>query len=139
MYISKLSECKQVEFSTSVLADFSNFKYFCNTWIFSASFYDFVLYSLKLCCSSLSCSTSMSCSSPILVTLPFLFSRIRHNLSIASIVYVVPLSLVAFNAASCSSLSFFIFKQADLLIIDSLECFCPFVLEKLSNWYLSYF
>ena len=53
VFISKLSECKQVESSADFLADFANFKSFCSTWMVLAPLYDFTLSSLKLCCNPL--------------------------------------------------------------------------------------
>ena len=46
--ISKLSECKQVEFSAAVLGDFFLLRYFCSTWMVSESSSSFILSSLKL-------------------------------------------------------------------------------------------
>ena len=44
MFISKLSECKQVELSAAVLDAFANFKSFCINWMGLAFFSDFSLY-----------------------------------------------------------------------------------------------
>ena len=44
VFISKLSECKQVEFSAAVLAAFVNLKSFFSSWMVSAYFPDFYLY-----------------------------------------------------------------------------------------------
>ena len=71
VFISKISECNQVELSAAVLAAFVNFKYFCINWMILAYFSDFNLYSLKICCNALSCSISMYHSSPIYITSPF--------------------------------------------------------------------
>ena len=71
VFISKLSGCKQIEFSTAILSDFDNFKYFCTTGMVLASLYAFELSSFKKCCNALSYSTSMSYSSPIFITSPF--------------------------------------------------------------------
>ena len=126
MFISKLSECKQAELYADFIADFANVKSFCSTWMVLAPFYAFSLSLLKLCYNALSFSISMSWSSLISIKSPFLSFRVFP------IVSVVPLSLVAFIASSCSSLSCWILKRSELFRVARLGLFCPCVLENQS-------
>ena len=139
VFISKLSECKQVEFSAAVLATFVHLKYSCGTWMISESSSSFTLSSLKLCYNSLSFSISMSHSSPIFIKSPFLFSIIWHNFSISSIVFVVTLSLAEFISLLWYSLSHLIFKKVEIFRVASFRIILSIRSCKLRNWFFSYF
>ena len=98
---------------------FLHFMSLCSTWMVSNHSCDFFLSSLKLCCNAFSFFISTSLSSPISIALPFSSSKIWRKLSIYSIVSVVPLSLEAFSASSCSSLSIYILKRVEIFMVAS--------------------
>ena len=62
-------------------------------------------------------------SSTIFITSPFLSSRILCNLSISSIVSILPLSLAAFRAFLCYSLSRYLFKWVELIRVSNFRFF----------------
>ena len=112
MFILKLSECKQVELSSAVLAAFAIFKSFCSTWMVLFPFSYFSLSSLKLCCNDFSFSISVSFSSPIYITSLF-FHSLTQLFNLFDI-FCCTISLAAFSALSLSYLSCCIFKLADI-------------------------
>ena len=84
---------------------------------------------MRLRCDALSSFMSMSCYSPISIKSPFLPSKIWRNLLSSSIVSVTILSLVAFSALSCSYISCWIFKLAELFRLASLTLFFHALLQ----------
>ena len=48
VFISKLSEFKQVEFSGNFLADFASFNYLCSTWMVLATLSDLFPIFIKI-------------------------------------------------------------------------------------------
>ena len=70
VFISKISECNQVEFSAGFLDDLANFNSLCSTWMVSDPFFAFLVSYLKLCYNDFSCSIIVSRSSPISTTSP---------------------------------------------------------------------
>ena len=138
MFLSKISECKKVELCADVLAAFVNFKYFCSTWIFGIFLWFYPLFN-KLCFNVLIFFISVSCSSSSFITSTSLYSRIWHNFSSSSMVYVVPLSLEAFSSLSCSSLSHLILKRAEIFRVASYRVIFPIRSWKLRTLSFSSF
>ena len=90
----------------------------------------FTFYSLKPCSKALSCYLSMSLFLSIFIASHFLSSKTWRNLSSSSIVDVLPFSLAAFRALSCSYFSCCLLKYADLFRVTIFRIVCPCVLEN---------
>ena len=95
-----------------------------------ATFSDFELSILKLCCKALSSHLSIYSPSSISIASPFWSSNIWQNFSISSIVSVTSLYLAVFRDPSRSYFSRCIFKQADLFRVASFRIFFPCIISN---------